>query len=66
MVFTTAQKVTKHLGYFINKICCQEILKIAQSGHTSQMSTEIKLAARITSFPTDHYRLRASGQSRVS
>ena len=29
MVFTTAQKVTKHLGYFCNKICYQ----IAQSGH---------------------------------
>ena len=34
MVFTTAQKVTKHLGYSCNKICCQEIPKIAQSGHT--------------------------------
>ena len=38
MVFTTAQKVTKYLGYFSNFICCQEIPKIAQSrrnGHTS-------------------------------
>ena len=34
MVFTTAQKVTKHLGYFWNKICWPEIPKIAQSGHT--------------------------------
>ena len=40
MVFTTAQKVTKHLGYFCNKICCQEIPKIAQSGHTSQQERE--------------------------
>ena len=36
MVFTTAHKVTKNLGCFCNKICCQEIPKIAQSGHTSQ------------------------------
>ena len=34
MVFTTAQKFTKHLGYFCNKIYCQEIPKITQSGHT--------------------------------
>ena len=34
MVFTTTQKVTKHLGYFCIKICSQEIPKIAQSGHT--------------------------------
>ena len=25
--FTTAQKVTKHLGNFYNNICCQEIPK---------------------------------------
>ena len=36
MVFTSAQKVTKHLGYFYSKICCQEIPKIAQSGHTGR------------------------------
>ena len=34
MLFTTAQKVTKHLGYFCYKICCQEMPKIALSGHT--------------------------------
>ena len=34
MVFTTAQNVTKHLGYFCNKICYQYIPKIVQSGHT--------------------------------
>ena len=34
MVFTTAQKVSKHLDYFWNKICSQEIPKIAQSGYT--------------------------------
>ena len=34
MLFATAQIVTNHLSYFCNKICCQEIPKIAQSGHT--------------------------------
>ena len=34
MVFTSAQKVTKRLGFFWNKICCKEIPNIAQSGHT--------------------------------
>ena len=34
MVFTTGQKVTKHLGSFCNKICYQEIPKITQSSHT--------------------------------
>ena len=29
-----AQKVTKYFGYFCMKICRQELLKIAQSGHT--------------------------------
>ena len=28
------KNVTKHLGYFYNKICCQGNLKIAQSGRT--------------------------------
>ena len=36
MVFTTAQKVTKQLGYFCNNFFCQEIPKIAQSGHTGR------------------------------
>ena len=40
MDFTTAQKVTKHLGYFCNKICGQEIPKITQSGHTNYNSLE--------------------------
>ena len=35
MFFETAEKVTKHLGYFGNKICHQEIPKIAQFGHTA-------------------------------
>ena len=26
--------ITKYLGYFCNKTCCQELSKIAQSGHT--------------------------------
>ena len=33
MSFLKAQKVTKYLGYFCKKICYQELLKIAQSGH---------------------------------
>ena len=32
-----AQKVTKHLGFFSNKICYQEIPKIVQSGHTDEI-----------------------------
>ena len=43
MLFTTAQKVTKHLGYFCYKICCQEFSKIAQSGHTGHGITSSKL-----------------------
>ena len=35
MNFTTALKVTKNLGYFCKIIYCQEISKIAQSGHTA-------------------------------
>ena len=29
-----AQIAAKYLGYFYNKICCKELSKIAQSGHT--------------------------------
>ena len=32
-VFTTAQNVTKHLGYYCNKISYLEFPKIAQSSH---------------------------------
>ena len=35
MVITTAQKVTKHLGYFASRICYQEIPNFALSGHTA-------------------------------
>ena len=35
MLFSTAQNDTQHLGYFCNKISCQEIPNIAQSGHTT-------------------------------
>ena len=38
MFFETAQKATKHLGYFGNKICYQQIPKLAQSGHTADNS----------------------------
>ena len=31
--FKIAQKVTKNLGYFGEKICHKELLKIARSGH---------------------------------
>ena len=34
LTFHNCQKVTNHLGQFCNKIYCQEIPKIAQSGHT--------------------------------
>ena len=36
VVLKIAQKVNIHLGYFIKKICHQELSKIAQSGHTDQ------------------------------
>ena len=36
IVFTTAKKATKHLGYFCKIICCQEVPKIGQSGHTER------------------------------
>ena len=32
--FKLAQKVVKYLGFFDKKICCREVLKIVQSGHT--------------------------------
>ena len=34
IIFKIVLKVTKYLGYFWAKICCQELSKIAQSGHT--------------------------------
>ena len=34
MFFILAQKVTKYLGKFCKEICCKEISKLAQSGHT--------------------------------
>ena len=33
-VFKIAKKVISCLGYFCKKICCRELWKIAQSGHT--------------------------------
>ena len=32
--YKIAQIVSRYLGYFDNKICCQQLWKIAQSGHT--------------------------------
>ena len=32
--FEIAQKVINHLGFFCYKFCCQDLSKIAQSGHT--------------------------------
>ena len=43
MLFTTAQKVAKHLGYFCYKICCQGIKTIAQPGHTGHDANFILL-----------------------
>ena len=34
MFFKVSQKSTIFLGYFFERICCQELSKIAQSGHT--------------------------------
>ena len=34
MFFKIVHKVTKYLDYFCKKICCNELSKIAQSGHT--------------------------------
>ena len=34
MLIQIAYKVNKYLGYFCKKICSQDVLKIAQSGHT--------------------------------
>ena len=48
MVFTTAQKVTKYLGYFCNKSCCQEFPKIAQSGHTTLDSCTYLIFKRLS------------------
>ena len=33
--FKIAQKVSKYLGHFNEKICFQELSKMAQSGHTA-------------------------------
>ena len=35
MPFKITQNVTKYLGYFCNKICYQELSRIAQSGPTA-------------------------------
>ena len=29
-----AQKITKNVGYFWTKICCEKLSKITKSGHT--------------------------------
>ena len=39
----THQGLTKYLGYFCNKICSQELSKIAQTGHTFQHSPFISV-----------------------
>ena len=45
IVFATAQKVIKHLGYCCIKICCQEIPIIAQSGHTVALAPVVAVTA---------------------
>ena len=57
MLFTTAQKVTKHLGYFCYKICCQEMPKIALSGHTG---SDVN-SGFFCSFRSRVLRVRAAG-----
>ena len=34
MLFTLTQKVIINFGYFLKKLCHQDLSKIAQSGHT--------------------------------
>ena len=55
--FKIAPKVIKYLGYFLTKICSQDLSKIAQSGHTALNPN------RISSFQ-DKY--SADGCSRSS
>ena len=58
MVFTTAQKVPKHLDYFCNKICSQEIPKIAQFGHTdSHQGHAVALCLICFMFCDEHFDL---------
>ena len=38
--FQSIPKVTKHLGYFLNIICHQELSKIAQSVHTARIQVQ--------------------------
>ena len=38
MFIKIAQNVNLYLGHFCTKICCQELTKIAQSGHTARAS----------------------------
>ena len=40
MFFKIAPRVGKHLGYFCKKISCQNLSKIAQSGHTVRLSCD--------------------------
>ena len=39
--FQNSPKITKYLGLFWKFICCQDFLKIAQSGHTGLTSLEV-------------------------
>ena len=43
MGFTNALTVVKYLDYSCNKICCQQISKIAQSGHTGSEEGKVHL-----------------------
>ena len=53
MLFNTAQEVTKYLEYYWKQICCQELSKIAQSGHTGHNNATLKLG----SFSADEHLL---------
>ena len=58
MFFTIALKVTKHLCYFCNKIRCQEIPKIAQSGHNGHRQHSRANRSKVHSAKFSHNQFR--------
>ena len=48
--FKIAQKASKYLDHVDEKICCQELSKIAQSGHTAFTHTKLYVARMNTCF----------------
>ena len=45
-LFKIATKVTKYLGYFCKKYCCQELSKVAQSGRTDCRANPTSTSSR--------------------